>query len=71
MSVHVEWTDATQAPDLVGPGEFSDGCGSTVDDHAILLGSDSVVVIEGSLDALDRLAEQIKTLVTVRRDSGS
>lgn len=55
----VEWASAKTGGQVVGPGEFTDDEGSTVDDHAVLFGDDSTVVVEGTLDELADLASRI------------
>lgn len=58
MSQRVEWADVKAVSvELVGPGWEING--DTTEDYALVLGADSLVVIEGSLAGLRLLAKKI------------
>lgn len=59
MGVHVEWANADGAPEIIAPGEFEDAYGTKNDAYVLLLGTDSIMAIEGTIDQLERLAQRI------------
>lgn len=58
MSVHVEWADAAHVQvEMVAAGEFADADTVTNDWPALLIGGDSVYVIEGKTDQIRRVLQ--------------
>lgn len=65
MGVHVEWVDSASVRlTLVQPGGFEDSYGTVNDRHALVLGGDDEVVIEGTPAELRRLADRMSQLLS-------
>jgi hypothetical protein len=56
------------AVSIAEPGAFEDGYGTANDRHAMLLGGDDIVVIEGTSAELTILAERIIALLDREAD---
>lgn len=64
MGVHVEWVDSAYATvTFVRPGEIKDSYGTENDRHALVLGADDEVVIEGTPAELKALTERMLRLL--------
>jgi hypothetical protein len=64
MGVHVEWVDAESVSvAFILSGEFEDGSGTENDRHALVLGGDDEVVIEGTPAELKALVERMLQLL--------
>lgn len=65
MGVHVEWVDAASVRlALVQPGGFEDDYGTENDRHALVLGGDDAVVIEGTPAELRALVARLSRLLS-------
>ena len=68
MSVHTEWFSLDYLyVGLEVPGAFEDSDGNSNEDYCLILSNGDNLALDGSLDAIENLAQRILNLVAIRR----